>query len=72
MRVVLTNEQDEVVGYKERSALNEKVDIFRASCLWVENDIREVLIAQRSLAKKSSPGIWGACSHGGRRRRRDI
>ncbi len=57
-RIVVVDDQDRVIGSKLRSDL-ELADIYRVSCLWLTNTSQEVLLAQRSFAKKNSPGKWG-------------
>lgn len=48
---------DKVVGKKLRSEIT-KDDIYRVSSLWVFNQNREMLIAQRPVWKKNDPGKW--------------
>lgn len=60
---VVVDEQDNIIGYKDRHAL-QPGDIIRISSLWIENDNGEVLISQRSLNKKSDPGLWAAAAAG--------
>ena len=57
-KVIVVDENDNIIGYKNRSDRNPD-DIIRISSLWVENEKGEVLIAQRSFKKKNSPGKWG-------------
>lgn len=58
MKIPIVNEQDEIIGYKERE---EKApgDIIRASGLWVTSPDGYTLLAQRSFKKKNGPGMWG-------------
>lgn len=56
-RVVVVDENDEILGYKDRADRSD--DIIRISVLWLINPKKEVLIAQRALTKKHSPGLWG-------------
>lgn len=56
-KVIVVNRQDEIIAYKERSDWNN-TDIIRVSALWIYNSRNEVLIAQRSLNKVRSPGLW--------------
>ena len=58
MRIPIVNEQDEIIGYKEREELDPK-DICRVSSLWVTDKNGDILLAQRSFSKKTSPGMWG-------------
>ena len=57
-KVVVVNDKDEVIGYKERNDRNQ-TDIIRVSGLWVFNDKKEVLIAQRAHTKTHDPGKQG-------------
>lgn len=57
-QIIIVDEKDEVIGHKERNAV-ERTDIYRASALWLENSRGEVLLAQRALIKSHHPGKWG-------------
>lgn len=54
----LVDENDQVIGYKERAEL-EAGDIYRITSLWVVNAQHEILLAQRVSTKKNDPGKWG-------------
>jgi len=41
MKIINVNEKDEIIGYKERGAL-ESLDIYRVSALWIENSKEEL------------------------------
>jgi isopentenyldiphosphate isomerase len=58
MIIPLVNEQDEIIGYKDRADRNEK-DILRVSALWLKHTDGRVLLAQRALTMKNGPGKWG-------------
>jgi isopentenyldiphosphate isomerase len=58
MKIPIVNEQDEIIGYKERKDLDTK-DICRISGLWVTDKDGNILLAQRSFNKKHDPGKWG-------------
>ena len=58
MRIPIVNEQDEIIGYKEREGKNPK-DISRVTGLWLSDYDGNVLLAQRAFSKKVSPGLWG-------------
>ncbi len=58
MKIPIVNEQDEIIGYKDRKDRN-KADITRITALWLWNEKGEVLLAQRALSKKLDPGKWG-------------
>jgi len=57
-RIVVVDEQDEIIGYKERGTLT-KDDIYRVSALWVTNSQGNILLAQRKFTKSHDPGKWG-------------
>lgn len=58
MRVPIVNEQDEIIEYKDRKDRNPK-EIIRVAALWVMNEKKEFLIAQRSKKEEHEPNIWG-------------
>jgi isopentenyl-diphosphate delta-isomerase len=55
----IVDERDRVVGYKDSSQINHPADIYRVSALWLTNSSGKVLLAQRGLSLKNSPGKWG-------------
>ncbi len=57
-RIIIVNEKDEVIDYKERKTL-EREDIYRVSALWVTNSKEEILLARRHRNKKHHPFMWG-------------
>jgi isopentenyl-diphosphate delta-isomerase len=57
-KIIVVNEKDEIIGYKERDDKNNS-DISRVSALWIFNSNKDVLLAQRSILKTRSPGKWG-------------
>lgn len=57
-RVPIVNEQDELIGYKDRESLENK-EIYRVSALWITNSQGQILLAQRSFSKVKHPGQWG-------------
>lgn len=63
MRIPIVNEQDEIIGYEDRSNQNPK-NITRISALWVTDKNGNVLLAQRAFSKKIDPGVWGAAVAG--------
>ncbi|MFA7309571.1 MAG: NUDIX domain-containing protein [Candidatus Paceibacterota bacterium] len=63
MRLIVVNENDEVLGYKERDDRDQS-DIIRVSGLWLVNDKHEALIAQRALNKFHDPGKWAISAAG--------
>ena len=58
-RIVIVDENDEVIGYKERETLIPEQDIYRVSALWVRNKQGDILLAQRAFSKRHDPGKWG-------------
>jgi len=59
MKIIIVNELDEIIGTKERSEVDYTKDIYRISCLWLNNSKGEVLLAKRSMNKDKDPGKWG-------------
>lgn len=57
MKQVVVNEQDEVLGYVDRTERKDG-QITRVSALWLFNEKGETLIAQRALDKVYDPGKW--------------
>lgn len=58
MFIPIVNENDEVIGRKERANINYATDIFRTASVWITNDKGDVLLAQRTFDKKVDPGLW--------------
>jgi isopentenyldiphosphate isomerase len=58
MRIPIVNEQDEIIGYKDKNERDSK-EITRVSGLWVTDTEGKILLAQRSWRKKQDPGFWG-------------
>lgn len=56
-KVIVVNREDEIVDYRDRNDWNTS-DIIRVAALWIYNSENQVLIAQRSLNKVRSPGLW--------------
>ncbi len=59
MRIPIVNEQDEIIGYKERNDINTEKDLIRATGLWLTDKDGNILLAQRAFVKKHDPGLWG-------------
>ncbi|MFA6215512.1 MAG: NUDIX domain-containing protein [Patescibacteria group bacterium] len=57
-KIVIVDEKDNVIGYKDRDAVKQE-DIYRVSALWITNDKGDILLARRSLTKSHDPGKWG-------------
>lgn len=58
INIPIVNEQDEIIGYKERSTITAN-DIYRVSALWLKNFKGDILLAQRKLTEDHDPGKWG-------------
>jgi len=58
MRVPVVNNKDEIIGYKEREAIDPSTDIIRSASLWITNSHGDILLAQRKLTKLNNPGKW--------------
>lgn len=63
MKIPIVNEQDEIVGYKNKKDRNPN-EITRVSALWVTDKEGNILLAQRGLAKKTHAGLWGPAAAG--------
>ncbi len=64
MKVQVVDENDNIIGYKERAEIDYKKDIYRISALWVTNSKGEILVAQRKLTKDKDPGMWDPAAAG--------
>lgn len=62
-KVVVVDENDVVIGSKERKELTTD-DIARKSVLWVTNSVGQVLLTQRSPKKDKGAGLWSAAAAG--------
>ncbi len=58
MNVPIVNQEDKIIGYKDRAAIDPAVDIVRSASLWITNSSGDVLLAQRKLTKRNNPGKW--------------
>lgn len=63
MKIPIVNEQDEIIGHKERDTLVFD-DIYRITNLWITDKDGNILLAKRSIAKKVNPGLWGTAVSG--------
>lgn len=59
VKIILVDENDKVIGSKERGSLDYSKDIYRVSALWIMNSKGEILLAKRALNKAHNPGCWG-------------
>ncbi len=57
--VQVVDDNDTVIGHKDRLTLDFQKDIYRVAALWITNSKNEVLLAQRKLTKDRDPGKWG-------------
>ena len=57
-RIVIVDENDKIIGHKNRDALKKK-DIYRVSVLWITNSLDEILLSKRHHTKIHHPGKWG-------------
>jgi len=58
MRIPIVDEEDKIIGYKERDDKDIHT-IYRVSYLWITDTDGRILLAQRALDKKHDPGKWG-------------
>lgn len=63
MRIPIVNENDEIIGYKDRNDRNPD-DIIRIVIIWITDENGNILLQQRSLKIKYSPGMWGPAVSG--------
>ncbi len=59
VKLLIVDENDDIIDYKERDTLDYQKDIYRISALWIENLEGEVLLAKRVVTKKQDPNKWG-------------
>ena len=59
MKIQIVDERDQVVGVKERSDVDSKVETYRMSALWLTNSKGQILLAKRAMVKSNDPGKWG-------------
>ncbi len=55
--IPVVDENDTIVWYKKRELISN-TDIYRVSAAIIKNEKGEILLAQRGLQKKNSPGQW--------------
>lgn len=60
----IVDDNDNIIGSKDRAELDYSKDIYRSTALWVYNSRDEVLIAQRKFTKARQPGKWGPSAAG--------
>ena len=54
----VVNEDDEVIGEKERSLVHRDGDLHRVSHVWVYNSLGQILCQKRSDKVEIRPGAW--------------
>jgi isopentenyl-diphosphate delta-isomerase len=59
MKIQIVNDQDNLVGLKERTEIDYVNDIYRVSALWLTNSKGQTLLAKRAAVKDKDPGKWG-------------
>lgn len=59
MKIQIVDDQDNLIGVKERSELDYSKDIYRVSALWLTNSTGQTLLARRAMQKANDPGRWG-------------
>ena len=64
-RLILVNENDEVVGFDEKLKIHREGLLHRAFSIFILNSQRELLMQRRALTKYHSPGLWSntCCGH---------
>jgi len=63
-RIVVVDENDNVVGSESRAVVDEKKLRYRVTSLWVKNSKGENLLARRAYTKSHYPGRWGPAVNG--------
>ena len=58
------DDDDKIIGFKNRDEIDYKNDIYRVSALWLVNSEGEILLAQRHRNKDKDPGVWGPAVSG--------
>ncbi len=58
MEIPIVDENDNIIGYCERSDRNHN-DIIRITGIWITDENGNILLQQRKLNKKHNPGKWG-------------
>ena len=64
-RLILVNENDEVVGFDEKLKIHREGLLHRAFSIFILNLKGELLMQRRALNKYHSPGLWSntCCGH---------
>jgi len=69
MRIIIVDDKDSLINYKERNKNDFKKDIYRVSALWIINSKGEILLAKRAYNKKQNhckgcPAVAGTVEKG--------
>ena len=59
MKIQIVDNQDQLLGVKERTEVDYKTDIYRVSALWLTNSKGQTLLAKRAAVKDKDPNKWG-------------
>ena len=59
MKIQIVDDQDNLIGVKERTEFDYKTDTYRVSALWVSNSKNQTLLAKRAAVKHNDPNKWG-------------
>jgi isopentenyl-diphosphate delta-isomerase len=64
-RLILVNENNEVVGFDEKLKIHREGLLHRAFSIFILNSKGELLMQRRALTKYHSPGLWSntCCGH---------
>lgn len=63
MQIPIVDENDNIIKYKNRDDRNP-MDIIRITAIWIQDEKGDILLQQRKLTKKNSPGKWGPGASG--------
>jgi len=58
-KIIVVDDEDNVVGSEYRETVDKKNLTYRVSALWITNSKGEILLARRAYTKIHSPGRWG-------------
>ncbi|GFP75679.1 isopentenyl-diphosphate Delta-isomerase [Clostridium fungisolvens] len=63
--IAVVNDNDEIIGYKEKMSVHKEGILHRAFSVVLFNSKNEMLLQRRSFSKYHSPGEWtnACCSH---------
>jgi isopentenyldiphosphate isomerase len=64
MKAQIVDENDNIIGLKERDQIDHQNDIYRVTSLWLTNSKGEILLAHRSPEKRNDPNTWGSAVAG--------